>query len=109
VDDQVGSPTSTHDLAAALLALVEAAPPGVYHVTNADTCSWYDLACAIGARLGAACRIRPCSSQEFPRPARRPRNSVLMPARWRAAGLPPLRSWRAALDDYLDHWQRETA
>jgi dTDP-4-dehydrorhamnose reductase len=107
VDDQVGSPTSTADLAAALLELVERAPAGLYHVTNSGTCTWYELACAIGARLGTTCRIQPCRSEEFPRPARRPHNSVLEPVHWRAAGLPPLRPWGTALDEYLHQLERE--
>jgi dTDP-4-dehydrorhamnose reductase len=101
VDDQRGAPTYTHDLAAALAGLVETAAYGTYHVTNAGACSWYELAQRIGARTQSHCRIEPCTSAEFPRPARRPRNSCLAPVAWRAAGLPGLRPWTEAVDAYL--------
>jgi dTDP-4-dehydrorhamnose reductase len=108
VDDQRGAPTYTLDLARALRTLVEHAPAGLYHVTNAGACSWYELAQAIRARLASGGRVLPCSTAEFPRPARRPANSRLEMARWRAAGLPEPRAWTAALDDYLPHLAAET-
>lgn len=101
VDDQTGSPTYTLDLAAALRHVVEAGAQGTMHVTNDGVCTWYGLAAAIAARLGTRCRVLPCTTAEFPRPAPRPHNSVLSNARYRAAGLPPLRPWQAALDAYL--------
>jgi len=107
VNDQVGSPTYTLDLARCLLALVESEFYGIYHLTNAGTCSWYELASAIAARLGSRCRVVPCASAELPRPAPRPLNSVLEPWNYRASGLPMPRSWRAAVDDYLGVLARE--
>jgi dTDP-4-dehydrorhamnose reductase len=109
VDDQVGSPTYTPDLAAGLVGLVESGKHGVYHMTNRGTCSWYELAAAIGQRLRTTCRIVPCSSDEFPRPARRPHNSVLADSAAREIGLPPLRTWREAVHEYLTVLEREAA
>jgi dTDP-4-dehydrorhamnose reductase len=99
VDDQRGSPTWSRDLAAGLLALVEAEPaPGVYHCTNAGETTWFGLARAVFAELGAdAERVRPTTTAAFPRPAPRPAYSVLSPAAWLAAGLPAPRPWRDAL------------
>lgn len=100
VDDQQGAPTWSRDLAAALLALLEAraAPPGVYHATNSGATTWYGLARAVFAELGAdPARVRPVPTSAVPRPAPRPAYSVLGDAAWRAAGLPPLRPWRDAL------------
>ncbi|WP_040797970.1 dTDP-4-dehydrorhamnose reductase [Nocardia higoensis] len=99
VDDQIGSPTFAADLAAGLLELA-ATPtaPRILHATNAGTASWFDLARAVFAELGADPeRVRPCDSTAFPRPAARPAYSVLSGRAWRAAGLTPLRDWREAL------------
>ena len=101
VDDQRGAPTYTHDLALGLHALACGAPFGTYHVTNDGHCTWFEFATAIAARLRSRARVVPCSTAEFPRPARRPRNSVLDAAASHARGLPALRRWEAALDDYL--------
>jgi dTDP-4-dehydrorhamnose reductase len=102
VDDQIGAPTYTLDLARSLRLLVErAAPPGLYHVTNSGACSWYEFARTIRERLGSGGRVLPCTTAEYLRPARRPANSRLEMAHWRAAGLPVPRPWPAALDDYL--------
>lgn len=101
VDDQVGSPTWTRDLAGGLVELAFAAgrvPPGVLHCTNGGATSWYGLARAVFAELGAEPdRVRPCTTAEFPRPAPRPAYSVLSQASWIDAGLTPLRPWRDAL------------
>ncbi|RBO92540.1 dTDP-4-dehydrorhamnose reductase [Nocardia puris] len=99
VNDQLGSPTYARDLAAGLLEL--AAHPGaprVLHATNAGHATWFDLARAVFAEIGADPeRIRPVDSSAYPRPARRPAYSVLSGRAWAEAGLTPLRDWRAAL------------
>ena len=77
VRDQVGSPTYAPDLATALGAILQRGQFGTYHVTNAGACSWFELATAIRDRLGSSCRVLACTSAEYPRPARRPQNSVL--------------------------------
>ncbi|MDQ3988999.1 MAG: dTDP-4-dehydrorhamnose reductase [Actinomycetota bacterium] len=101
VDDQWGSPTWTADLADGLVALALAAdrvPPGVLHCVNSGATTWCGFARAVFTEIGAdPQRVRPCTTAEFPRPAPRPANSVLDTASWIAAGLPPLRPWRAAL------------
>ncbi|HEV2784717.1 MAG TPA: dTDP-4-dehydrorhamnose reductase [Actinophytocola sp.] len=104
VDDQRGSPTWTGDLAAGLLELAARAagdaPPAarVLHCTGAGETTWCGLARAVFEELGAdPDRIRPCTTEEFPRPAPRPAYSVLSNDSWTAAGLTPLRDWRSAL------------
>ncbi|NIL75464.1 dTDP-4-dehydrorhamnose reductase [Rhodococcus sp. B10] len=104
VDDQTGSPTYARDLAGGLLELATAPRPAgpILHLTNSGTATWYDLARAVFAGVGAdPDRVRPCSSAEFVRPAPRPSYSVLSGAEWERAGLTPLRDWRDALDDAL--------
>lgn len=101
VDDQHGSPTWTADLADGLVALAQAAdrvPAGVLHCVNAGATTWFGLARAVFAEIGADPeRVQPCTTAEFPRPAPRPANSVLDTGGWTAAGLPAMRPWRAAL------------
>jgi len=90
VNDQVGKPTYTVDLARKTPEIV-GLDPGIYHVTNDGVCSWYEFARAI---IG---NVVPCSSVEFPRKAKRPAYSVL--ANTKTA---PLRHWSGALVDYLN-------
>jgi dTDP-4-dehydrorhamnose reductase len=99
VEDQRGSPTWSRDLAAGLLALAQARPaPGVYHCTNTGETTWYGLARAVFEEIGAdPDRVRPTTTDRFPRPAPRPAYSVLSGAAWSAAGLPAPRPWRDAL------------
>ena len=99
VDDQLGSPTWSADLAAGLLELAGAdVPGGVLHATNAGSTTWWGLARAVFEELGADPeRVLPTTTDKFPRPAPRPAYSVLSPAAWTAAGLRPLPPWRDAL------------
>ena len=99
VDDQIGSPTWSADLAARLVDLVHAGlPAGIYHCRGAGSTSWCGFARAVFAELGAdPDRVLPISTDQFPRPAPRPTYSVLSDAEWLAAGLPPMLDWRAAL------------
>jgi dTDP-4-dehydrorhamnose reductase len=104
VDDQVGQPTWTNDLAAQIVALVDAdAPAGIYHGTNSGRASWFEFAQAVfdGAGLDPA-RVLPTDSSAFVRPAPRPAFSVLGHDAWAAAGLSPMRPWRDALAAALD-------
>ncbi len=107
VQDQVGRPTYTHDLAAALVVLLATPATGIVHVANEGSCSWFELAKAIATRLGTSCRVRPCASHEFPRPARRPAYSVLATDRSRVLGLAPLRPWGQALQSYVESYPDE--
>lgn len=101
VADQVFAPTCAADLAAASLALVRAGGRGVFHVTNAGSCSWHELAVAALAVCGLDVPVERIPAAELRLPARRPAYSVLDGARYLGLGLPPLRSWREALPDCL--------
>jgi dTDP-4-dehydrorhamnose reductase len=104
VDDQLGSPTWSRDLADGLTTLARSgAAGGIYHYTNAGETTWCGFAKAIFAELGAdPSRVLPTTTDAFPRPAPRPAYSVLGDRRWRSAGLPPSRSWRAALHEAFE-------
>ncbi|MDP4334271.1 dTDP-4-dehydrorhamnose reductase [Curtobacterium sp. A7_M15] len=99
VTDQVGQPTWTGDLAARIVALVDAeAPAGIYHGTNSGQGSWYDFTKAIFAENGLDPeRVLPTDSAAFVRAAPRPAYSVLGHDGWARAGLAPMRDWRDAL------------
>jgi dTDP-4-dehydrorhamnose reductase len=97
VDDQVGCPTFTGHLAEALVELVTGAERGVLHVAGAGSCSWFEFASEIFERAELDADLRPCPTEEFPRPARRPANSVLASER----GAPELAAWQDGLDAYL--------
>lgn len=112
VDDQVGSPTSAADVAAAVsqvalrLAKDASAPTGTFHFVNAGEASWCSFAEAIvtmsAARDGPFADIVPIPTEEYPTPAPRPRNSRLATDRIEAAfGLKP-RAWQSAIGDVLD-------
>ena len=99
VNDQTGSPTYVGDLAAALLQIVDDRVPGpLLHAANEGAVSRFDQARAVFEECGAdAARVRPVSTEHFPRPAPRPIYSALSGGQSAAAGLRPLRPWRAAL------------
>ena len=99
VDDQRGQPTWTGDLAAAIVRLVDAdAPGGLWHGTSAGETTWFGFARAVFEELGLdPDRVRPTTTDAFPRPAPRPANSVLGHERWAATGIEPLPDWRDAL------------
>jgi dTDP-4-dehydrorhamnose reductase len=101
VCDQLGSPTSSSDLAQAVRRLALERLPGVYHVTNEGQATWYDVArLVVGAAGGDPGAVQPVSSAELdpPRPAPRPRASVLDNAALRLSGLPLLPPWQEAFE-----------
>jgi len=102
VDDEVGAPTYTVDLALKLQEIVERAPPGTYQVTNQGYCSRFEFAGAILRQAGVErVALAPIRSSASGRLAARPRNSRLENARLRAEGFDLLPTWTDALQRYL--------
>lgn len=101
VDDQKGSPTYSRDLAHAIELLLRRGSVGTVHATNAGATTWYGLAREIARALGSDASIEPVTTAEFPRPAARPRYSVLSGARFRAWTGENLRPWEEAVGHYL--------
>ena len=99
VDDQVGSPTWSREVALAVLRLVRAdAPAGTYHATADGQTSWFGLARAVFEEIGADPeRVRPTTTDRFPRPAPRPAYSVLGHDAWVRAGIEAPGRWRPML------------
>jgi dTDP-4-dehydrorhamnose reductase len=101
VDDQVFAPSSTHDMAGRILLLLERrVPPGVYHVANSGSCSWYRFAREAFDMAGIQADLSPRPAGE--QAVRRPRSSILLDTRSAALGLPPNRPWQDALRWYLE-------
>jgi dTDP-4-dehydrorhamnose reductase len=107
VDDQVGQPTWSGALAVRLAELGSAAvagraPGGIYHGTASGQVSWFGLARAVFELAGLdPRRVRPTTSDRFPRPAPRPAYSVLGHGAWERAQLPPMAAWRDQLGDAM--------
>ncbi|MDQ3931411.1 MAG: dTDP-4-dehydrorhamnose reductase [Actinomycetota bacterium] len=102
VDDQVGSPTFTRDLAAAMRELAVTGRFGTYHRTNRGVCSWYEFAAAIFELAGLDVDLRPSRSSELDRPATRPAYSVLSDRHSALCGLKEMPHWRAGLARLLE-------
>ncbi len=101
VNDQRGRPTYTPHLAHAIIRLASQDARGVVHYADANECTWYDFARAIVEELGATTAVEPVTSDQFPRPARRPAYSVLSTDRYeRLTGVSP-ESWKEGLREYL--------
>ncbi|NPV03523.1 MAG: dTDP-4-dehydrorhamnose reductase [Syntrophaceae bacterium] len=102
VDDQVGSPTFTLDLAQATKLLIELGCRGTYHVTNRGVCSWYDFARRIlETAQVTGVTVVPIKSRELDRKAARPAYSVLSNRKFMEATQRTMRPWQVALNEYL--------
>lgn len=101
VNDQIGTPTSTVDLTMAIFKLLSSDAYGVYHTTCQGQCTWYDFACEIFRQTGRQVELVPVTTEEFPRPAKRPSYSVLDNYMLRMTIGDPMRQWQEALCDYL--------
>ncbi|MDI6631748.1 MAG: dTDP-4-dehydrorhamnose reductase, partial [Thermoanaerobacteraceae bacterium] len=77
VDDQYGCPTYAPDAARAIADLIAVGAQGTFHATNAGETTWYRFAWAVLEFSGIKARLEPCATEDFPRPARRPRYTVL--------------------------------
>ena len=101
VDDQIGSPTWTVDLARAIIALIDSGCRGVYHAANSECCSWNGFAKAIFEEAGLNVSVTPMTTIELNRPAKRPLYSTLECSKLSAdTGFRP-QAWRNALREYL--------
>ncbi|MDD3887276.1 MAG: dTDP-4-dehydrorhamnose reductase [Patescibacteria group bacterium] len=97
VNDQHGKPTYTLDLAKRTKEILDKKLPfGIYHVTNEGQATWYDFAKEAFKIKGIKVKVLPCTTAEFPRPAKRPEYSALINTKMKA-----MRSWKKALAEYL--------
>ena len=105
VNDQIGSPTYTRDLAVLLCDMIQTEKYGVYHATNEGVCSWYDFATEIFKQAGLNVRVNAVSTAEYlksvAQQAERPLNSRLSKKSLEEAGFKKLPDWQSALKRYL--------
>ncbi len=96
VDDQVGCPTWTQELADGITKLLTTKVPyGIYHVCGSGKTSWYNFAKEIFELAGKKVNLKPCTTAEYPTPAKRPANSVMDNGKI-------CRPWKTALKDYMN-------
>lgn len=103
VDDQIGSPTSTRDLAAAVERLVDGRYEGLFHLTNEGSCSWYEFACKILHYAGMnEVVVRPMKTVNLTRPAVRPAWSVLSSRKFSMMTGNTMEEWKDSLKEHLE-------
>lgn len=105
VSDQFGSPTWSYSLAMQLEKLMAGGGEGIYHATAEGYCTWYELAHYFLERMDVQCRLVPCSSADYPTPARRPRNSMLENARLKREHINIMNNWQGDMDRYVDMYR----
>lgn len=102
VNDQVGNPTYTYDLAKLVVDMIQTDKYGKYHATNSgDFISWYDFACEIFKQAGMDVKVTPVDSNQFPAKAKRPKNSRMNQTELDKNGFNRLPAWQDALGKYL--------
>ncbi len=103
VNDQFGSPTWSHTLARQMKAIAESRITGIFNATSEGYCTWYQLACTFLKQLDQPYTITPCTTAEYPTPARRPANSILENARLKAEGLNLFENWETELERFIQN------
>ena len=96
-DDEYISPTYARDLAEGIVRIIESGHYGLYHLTNAGSCSWYEFTREIFRLAGVETEVVPIPGSDYPLPAARPANGILS-----SLGSPELRHWSEALVDFLE-------
>ena len=107
VNDQIGSPTYTDDVAKLIIDMFQTDKYGTYHVTNEDICSWYEFACKIFELSNISITVHPVTSDKYPSAAKRPLNSRLDKTKLETAGFHRLPTWEDALERYLKELERQ--
>jgi dTDP-4-dehydrorhamnose reductase/dTDP-4-dehydrorhamnose 3,5-epimerase len=102
VNDQIGAPTYTKDLAILICDMLQTTKYGTYHGVNEGYCSWYEFAKAIFEKAGVAIKVNPISSSDYPTKAKRPLNSRLSKSNLDKNGFDRLPEWEDALKRYLN-------
>ena len=101
INDQIGSPTYTKDLAPLLVDMIESDKYGIYHATNEDYCSWYEYAKEIFKIADINIKVNPILSSQYSTKAKRPTNSKLNKNKLIDNGFRKLPSWKTAVKEYI--------
>lgn len=102
VNDQKGNPTHANDLAYHILKLIQTEEYGVYHCTGKGECTWYDFAKMIIELSGEKCEVKPCTSEEYKTPAKRPEYSSLDNMMLRNTVGDEMRDWKDAITSFIE-------
>ena len=102
INDQIGSPTYTYDLAKLIKVMIKSDKYGIYHATNEGVCSWYEFALEIFKKLNIKIDVNPVSSDEYNSVAKRPKNSRLSKEKLIKSGFEKLPTWQDAIERYLE-------
>jgi len=105
VNDQFGSPTWSYRLALQIAKLIEARALGTYHATSEGYCTWYDLAQYFLQEMDVPHRVIPCSTAEYPRPAARPKNSILENRRLNQQGINLMPFWEDDIHHFVTRFR----
>jgi dTDP-4-dehydrorhamnose reductase len=101
VNDQFGSPTWSYTLARQIAVVIDEKVTGVFHATSEGYCSWFDLASRFLKLMDVPHRIAPCTTVEYPTPAKRPANSILENAALKKTDLNVFKDWDAELERFV--------
>ena len=105
VNDQFGNPTNAADLAHHILKLVPTEEYGIYHGTGSGECSWFELTQKIVEFAGIDATVTPCTTEEYPTPAKRPAYSSLENMMFAVTVGDEFRNWQDALKCFLDNYE----
>jgi len=105
VNDQFGSPTWAFRLAEQIEKVMVEDGRGAYHATSEGYCTWYQLATGFLERMKIPHAFLPCTTREYPTPARRPANSILENARLKESGLQVMKDWEEDLDEFVSRYR----
>jgi dTDP-4-dehydrorhamnose reductase len=100
VNDQFGSLTWSYRLAQQIACLITADSQGIYHATAEGYASWYEVAATFLRLMGVPHNLSPCTSEQYPTPALRPRNSILENHRLKSEGIDLMRPWKEDLEQF---------
>jgi dTDP-4-dehydrorhamnose reductase len=107
VNDQIGNPTNAEDLAYHILGMAETNEYGIYHCTGNCECSWFDFAKKILEYSDIKATVYPCTTEEYPRPAKRPAYSVLDNMMLRCTVGDTMRNWQDALKSFILEYKQK--
>ncbi len=102
VTDQITTPTYTIDICHQILRLMPTESYGTYHCSAEGFCSWFEFTQFIFDKLKISTKIYPCTTEEFPRPAKRPSYSVLENFNLKIQNLNVMRSWKDGITDFIE-------
>ena len=101
INDQVGSPTYTADLAPLFVDMMETDKYGIYHATNEGFCSWYEFANEIFKQSGIEVKTNPITTDQYPTAAKRPMNSKMSKVKLEEYGFNTFPTWQEAVNNYI--------